>query len=65
MNDMCRFRKISRVRSGNSVVSGGLIISQRGVIREVFGAHRGAVESKQATSVENAVDDGFGEVVVV
>lgn len=38
---------------------------RRRVKSEMLGAHRGAVELQQATSLEHAVDDGGGEVIVV
>jgi hypothetical protein len=42
----CRFRKLCGVRSGNSAVSGLiLIVIEAGVTSQVLGAERGAVEA--------------------
>jgi len=42
-----------------------LITCHQLIWRQVFRAHRRTVEAQQATSLEDAVDDGLRQVVVV
>ena len=42
-----------------------VIIAERGVVGDVFGAHGRAVETEDATAMQDAVDDRVGEVVVM
>jgi hypothetical protein len=45
-SSFCRFRKLCGVRSGNSAVSGViLIVIEAGVTSEVLGAERGTIEA--------------------
>ena len=65
----CRFRKFCGSDSRNSAVRSlvriDVIVGHRAVVGQVLGAHGRTVHPEEPAAVEDAVDDGVGEVLVV
>ena len=65
----CRFRKFCGSDSRNSAVRGFVrvivVVGHGAVVRQVLRAHGRAIHTDESATLEDAVDDGIGEILVV